>query len=283
MIQVFRSQISCFAVATTILVAACFVSPAAAAATDQPANTAPATSNEDSKPDEGIEIKPYTGAPIFLDEPATPPESSLVGRSAQNDKYPDGKIRIERQIAKYSDNHFVADGFYHEYYASGQKFVDGQYKSGRPDGQWTYFYDNGTQNRQVTFKDGQPDGTWDVHRADGSLMATRSFKLGKRDGTWTIYDDTGKQPLRVESYADGKADGEWKLWFPSGQLQRQIGFKQGERHGLANEWDEKGKPRIEMIYVDGKLDGTATSWTSDGRKIVQQFKDGKPVAETSSQ
>ena len=213
---------------------------------------AASASGKDSKAADDTEIKPYTGPPIFLDEPEAPPAPSMVDRTVQSDKFPDGKLRIERQVAKYSDNHYVADGFYREYYPNGQKFVDGQYKAGRPDGQWTYWYDNGTQNRQITFKDGQPDGSWEVHRADGTLMAARSFKNGKRDGVWTIYDDTGKQPLRVESYADGKADGEWKIWFPSGQLQRQINFKQGDRDGAAIEWDEKGNKRIEMNYAAGK-------------------------------
>jgi antitoxin component YwqK of YwqJK toxin-antitoxin module len=279
--QLFRLSTFCFAVAA-ILVAICHVDRAAAAASDQPSGATASASGKDSKAADDTEIKPYTGPPIYLDEPEAPPAPSMVDRTVQSDKFPDGKLRIERQVAKYSDNHYVADGFYREYYPNGQKFVDGQYKGGRPDGQWTYWYDNGTQNRQITFKDGQPDGSWEVHRADGTLMAARSFKNGKRDGVWTIYDDTGKQPLRVESYADGKADGEWKVWFPSGQLQRQISFKQGDRDGSATEWDEKGNKRIEMNYAAGKLDGTATSWTPDGRKVVQQFKDGKPVADANA-
>ena len=247
-------------------------------AADKPAPAAAAPSSRDSS-DDKIEIKPYKGDPIFLDEPEAPPVSSMVDRVVQSDKYADGKLRIERQIAKYSDNHFVADGFYREYYPNGQKFVDGQYKSGHQEGEWTYWHDNGTVNRKVTYKDGQPDGTWEVHRADGSLAASRSFKGGKRDGTWTIYDDTGKQPLRVENYSDGKADGEWKIWFPNGQMQRVITFKAGVREGKANEWDEKGNKRIEMTYVDGKPDGEVNAWTTDGRKVVQHYKDGKLVPE----
>jgi antitoxin component YwqK of YwqJK toxin-antitoxin module len=251
------------------------LSASAAADKTAPAATAKDTSAEDDK----VEIKPYTGKPIYLDEPEATPTSSMVERVVQSDKFSDGKLHVERQIAKYSDNHYVADGFYREYYPNGQKFVEGQYKAGHQDGDWTYWHENGTVNRKLTYKDGQPDGSWDVHRADGSLMATRSFKQGRRDGTWTIYDDTGKQPLRVEKYADGKADGQWKVWFPSGQLQRQINFKAGNRDGSATEWDEKGNKRIEMNYVDGKPDGDSTSWLPDGRKIVQHYKDGKLLPE----
>ncbi|HEY4234878.1 MAG TPA: toxin-antitoxin system YwqK family antitoxin [Lacipirellulaceae bacterium] len=279
----FRSSICRLVIPVAVVLGISATGRVFAAASDKPASAATPSRTKDADADDKLDIKPYTGPPIFLDEPDAAPAPTMVDRTVQSDKYPDGKLLVERQIAKYSDNHFVADGFYREYYANGQKFVEGQYKSGRQDGQWTYWHENGTQNRQVTFKDGMPDGSWEVHRADGSLATTRGFKEGKREGIWTIYDDTGKQPLRLESYVDGKPDGEWKIWFPSGQLQRQINFKAGDRSGPAVEWDEKGNKRIEMNYVDGKPDGTATAWTADGRKSVQHFKDGKLVPEPSQQ
>ena len=82
-------------------------------------------------------IKPYEGPPIFLDQPESPPPASLVEKRVDSEKYPDGKVRFEREIARYSDNHFVADGFYREFYPNGQKFAEGQYKNGQQVGAWT--------------------------------------------------------------------------------------------------------------------------------------------------
>ena len=128
----------------------------------------------------------YTGPPIFLDEPETPPPAALVEKRVDTDKYPNGKIRYERQIAHYSDNHFVADGFYREFYPNGEKFVEGQYKDGRQDGEWTYYHDNGKVQRTVNYTNGQPDGSWEVFNADGTVVAKRGYKDGKRDGTWIV-------------------------------------------------------------------------------------------------
>jgi len=229
---------------------------------------------------ESTTIKPYTGPPIFLDEPETPPPAALVEKRVDSDKYPDGKIRYERQIARYSDDRFVADGFYREFYPNGQKFAEGQYKNGRQVGTWSYWHDNGQEHRTATYKDGQPDGRWEVHNADGAVVAKRGFKNGKRDGTWVIYDDTGKQPLREEVYTAGKANGVWKVWFPSGQMKTQVGIKDGVRHGAYNEWDEKGNKRGELNFVDGKVDGTATLWGAEGQKVIQHYDNGKLLKET---
>lgn len=230
---------------------------------------------------ESATIKPYTGPPIFLDEPETPPPAALVEKRVDNDKYPDGKVRYEREIARYSDDRFVADGFYREFYPNGEKFAEGQYKNGHQDGAWTYWHDNGQVQRTVTYKEGQPDGSWEVHGADGAVVAKRGYKDGKRDGTWIAYDETGKQPLREEVYTDGKASGTWKIWFPSGQLRTEVNLRDGVRHGALNEWDEKGNKLKEFNLVDGKLDGIATQWGADGQKVVQKYDHGKLLKEDS--
>jgi antitoxin component YwqK of YwqJK toxin-antitoxin module len=225
-------------------------------------------------------IERYTGPPIFLDEPETPPPAALVEKRVDTEKYEDGSVRIERQIARYSDDHFVADGFYREFYPNGQKFTEGQYKDGLQDGTWTYWHDNGKEQRVVNYKNGQPDGQWDVLNPEGYVVAKRGYKDGKRDGTWVVYDETGKQSLREEAYTAGKANGIWKVWFPSGQLKTQVGIKDGVRNGTFAEWDEKGTPRYELNFVDGKLEGAATLWGADGQKVNQQYKDGKLLKET---
>jgi antitoxin component YwqK of YwqJK toxin-antitoxin module len=230
--------------------------------------------------DEAVTIKRYTGPPLFLDQADAPPPASLVEKRVDSDKYPDGKLRYERQVARYSDDSYVADGFHREFYPNGEKFVEGQYVKGRQEGDWTYYHDNGKVQRTVHFTAGMPDGSWEITNADGAVIAKRGFKAGKRDGTWTIYDESGKQPLREEVYSEGKPNGTWKIWYPSGQIKTEIGIKDGVRHGAYAEWDEKGGKRAELNFVDGKLDGTATMWGTDGKKIIQEYEDGKLIKGT---
>ena len=86
--------------------------------------------------------------------------------------------------------------------------------------------------------------------------------------------------MREEAYDDGKPSGTWKVWYPNGQMKTQIGIKDGERDGDAIEWDEKGNKRAELKYVAGKVHGTATAWAPDGRKVVQEYDNGKLVKES---
>jgi antitoxin component YwqK of YwqJK toxin-antitoxin module len=231
---------------------------------------------------ERVTVQPYTGPPIFLDEAEQTVSPTLVRHETNTDeKFKDGKVRIERQIAYFSDNHFEADGTYKEYYPNGQLFVEGRYKRGRQDGEWIYYFDNGKVNRKATYKEGKPDGPRDIFRADGSLASKRGFADGLRDGDWITYDAKGQNPTAEEHYVKGKANGVWKYWYPNGKQSVQVTYKDGKKHGTSTQWDDKGEKRFEGNFVDDKPHGTATRWFPDGRKIVQQYENGKLVSQSS--
>jgi antitoxin component YwqK of YwqJK toxin-antitoxin module len=220
-----------------------------------------------------------SGNAIYLDEPEQVVAPTLVSRDTIREQYADGKPRVEREVARYSDNTFQAEGAHREYYPNGQLFVEGRFRNGRQDGEWTYWFETGKQNRKVAYKDGKLDGSWEVTRADGTISAKRSFKNGLRDGDWVTYDDTGKQPLTEEHYVDGKQNGTWKVWHPGGQQKLQMDFKDGKLDGTRTEWDEKGEKRMEVTYAEGKPNGTLTRWFPDGRKLVQVYKEGRLESE----
>lgn len=230
---------------------------------------------------QSIKIEPYTGPPIYLPEVEQVAAPTIVRTETVTEKFPDGKVRIERDIAHFSDNHFEAHGKYREFYPSGKVFVEGQYNRGRQDGEWVYYFDNGQINRKASYKDGKPDGALEVFRADGTLAAKRGFSDGQRDGDWITYDATGKTPVSEEHYVQGKANGVWKYWHDNGKLRHEINLKDGQRDGLTTEWDDQGEKRFEATFVEGKLHGTATRWLPGGRKIVQQYDQGKLVSQSS--
>ncbi len=269
-----RPFFACLIAAAGPLVAAGFSAAQGSATKSTPASPPPSIRSVDDR----VRIEPYKGPPIYLDEKQVVVAPSIVNRDVVSDKFPDGSLRVERVIAKYSDDHFDSDGYYHEFHPGGKKFIEGQFRDGRREGEWTYWFDNGQLNRKVTYRNGQLNGQWDVFRADGTLAAKHSFADGLRDGTWVIYDDAGKQPLRLEAYSMGKADGIWKTWFPNGQLQLQASFKQNVRHGTITQWKEDGSTLSESNWADGKLNGTTTRW-QDGAKTIQEYKDGLLVSE----
>jgi antitoxin component YwqK of YwqJK toxin-antitoxin module len=245
---------------------------ARAQATSGSANS-PAVANRET-----AKIEPYTGPPIYLPEKVQV-DATWVNKQVNRQSYDDGKPKIEREISTFSDERMVNDGYYREFFANGQLFLEGQYERGTPVGEWKYYHDNGQIARAVNFEAGRPIGEVEVRRADGTIEAKRAYDQGKRNGQWTVYDATGEKPLREEHYVDGQPDGVWKLWHDNGKQAQETSFQKGKRHGITTEWDKEGVKRGEANFVDGLRDGKSTIWPADGKVIEQTFRAGKLVSQ----
>jgi antitoxin component YwqK of YwqJK toxin-antitoxin module len=238
-----------------------------------------ASQTELSKGSKRITIEPYKGPPIYLEEKQVVVAPSIVNRDVFTDKFPDGKVRVERQIARYSDDHRESDGFYREFYPNGKPFIEGSYREGKQHGEWTYYYDNGQVQRKSTYQNGRLHGQWDRFRANGTLASKHSYDNGRRHGTWQSFDDTGKQLLTEENYSHGKLNGTLKAWHPNGKLRVQVEMKDGLRHGHTQQWDENGKVLADVEYLEDKLNGKAMTVRPDGTTLVQEYKNGLLVSE----
>jgi hypothetical protein len=54
----------------------------------------------------------------------------------------------------------MLEGPLKRWWPNGNLHVEGQYKSGREDGQWTHYYPGGEKESAGSYRDGQRDGTW---------------------------------------------------------------------------------------------------------------------------
>ncbi len=86
-------------------------------------------------------------------------------------------------------------------------------------------------------------GAWNNWDQDGRLVSTYSYRNGVRDGAYATYDETGRT-VSTGQYRNGGFDGIQKI-------DRGEGF------------------RTELVYRDGKLDGTETTWYPNGQIAVQ--------------
>jgi antitoxin component YwqK of YwqJK toxin-antitoxin module len=215
--------------------------------------------------------------PVYLDEPTPAPKPSVAAETKVLEKYDDGKTRVERQVRKMSDDSIMNHGTFTEFYRNGQKFSEGAFKEGVPDGQWSYWHDNGQLSKTVNFTRGQPDGSWEVFRADGTLETRKAYKAGQREGKWVAFFADGKTPNIEQYYVDGKLDGPVNVYFKDGKPKIQTNFKANVREGVSTEWDESGRKLIEASYANNKLDGKVTRYGADGKNIEEFYREGKRV------
>lgn len=192
---------------------------------------------------------------VYLEEPADEPPARESRRQKVDSKYDNGQVRFERNVVILSDDTYMNDGPYVEYYPDGQKFAEGQYEKGAMVGEWKYWHPNGQICKAVTFESGKPEGKVEVFRADGTLEASQGFKNGKRDGEWISYHEDGKTPKVKVTIVDGKVNGERTTYYPNGQVRQQMTFVNGQLDGPMVEFDESGKKIAQAMWKAGKLEG----------------------------
>lgn len=188
---------------------------------------------------------------IYLEVPGQDPPARVSQRKTMKEVYEDKSVRVERDIAKLSDDRIVNDGKFVEYYRDGQKYVEGVYKMGVFDGVWKYWFPNGQLCKAVNFKDGKPDGKWEVFDQDGKQTKQKSYQDGKRHGKWLSYHVDGKTVKLEVSYEQGQAEGERISYYESGNKRQVILFKAGKMDGLMTEWNDQGDKVAELEFKDG--------------------------------
>ena len=86
-------------------------------------------------------------------------------------------------------------------------------------------------------------GAWNNWEQDGRLVSTYTYRNGKRDGDYVTYNEEGAV-VSTGQYRNGGFDGIQKI-------------------------DRGGGYRTEIVYRDGKLEGTETTWYPNGQIAVQ--------------
>jgi len=181
------------------------------------------------------------------------PPPKLVDVRRLEEKFPDGKIRLQRTVKYFSDASTVNHGPYTEWHPNGQKFCEGRYEDGRRVGEWIYYYEDGTKAKMGTYKDGQLEGRW-TYWAQGrpeQPIRQEEYQAGHRHGTWIYWNEQG-QKLREENYAQNRLDGPVTEWYPNGQMKTQANYKQGLLDGKLITWDEQGRKLSERSFRAGQ-------------------------------
>ena len=172
------------------------------------------------------------------------------------ERYPDGKVKIEREVGQDAKANYINQGSYKMYDRDGQTLKSGEFLNGKQHGKWTQRCDKDEGN---LFSAGQEDEFL------GPFGSEATFLDGQIHGVWTIKDRNG-QNIVEWSFDNGVRNGTWTWWHPNGQKRLEATFKNGALNGNVQEWDRDGKPVDQNTYIDGKCLVKSVGWYTLGQK-----------------
>jgi hypothetical protein len=89
------------------------------------------------------------------------------------------------------------------YRPGGLLMMEGSYKDGKQDSEWTMYYESGGKKSIDHYKDGVQIGDHVSWYEDGQIDAKGQYKDGEQDGVWKRWGPDGIKNWE-ETYKDGK-------------------------------------------------------------------------------
>jgi antitoxin component YwqK of YwqJK toxin-antitoxin module len=192
-----------------------------------------------------------------FDSQANPP--SRGGTEIVRQRYPDGKIQVEREVVQDDVGNYQNHGWWKLYNKSGQVIGDGIFERGLMEGPW---------KRLHAAAEGGIFGGKPFDLFQGPFLSTATFEQGKLSGVWQIYDRNQRKIMEI-TYVGGKRHGPATWWYPDGVKMREMSFRNGMLDGKLLEWDAKNKLVRDEEFVEGRRISIVTTEHAPGRKKTQ--------------
>lgn len=130
-------------------------------------------------------------------------------------KHPYYKSLEERyEVGRNDAGDIVKHGFYNRFHPSGKVEIEGNYLSGKCQGEWKYWYSSGKQSSIESYNEnGNLEGEQVHFFETGEVRMRGKYVDGKRVGTWVAYDDQLKlvRSSRYENGMDVSFIGKWRV------------------------------------------------------------------------
>ncbi len=250
-----------------------FVAPTTTQAKSKTQDRLPSFSNDQNQPTNNLDdllrkqSEQETSGAIDLNlRPAR------TGVEVVRQRYPDGKIQVERDVVQDADGNYQNHGAWKLYNNSGQVIAQGMFANGLMEGPWNRLH---AQAEEGIFS------TKPFSLFQGPYLSTATFDQGKIDGLWQIYDRNQRKIMEI-GYTAGKRQGTASWWFPNGMKMREMRFIDGILDGKFVERNEKNEIVRDEEYIEGrKVTKESQYYSQDRRRTENYFLEARLVPDGS--
>ncbi len=118
--------------------------------------------------------------------PAPEPESTDLVETVE-EFWPDGSLRIRRQVIRGADGSLVDHGVYARWHENGRPEYETIFDHGRKNGRAVRWHMNGEVWIEEFYELGLKEGACRTWNETGELVKEEQFTHGKPDGVWTVW------------------------------------------------------------------------------------------------
>ena len=162
------------------------------------------------------------GEPTLEDEARALLESKNTENEANLSQSPDG-LQFLTPVTEEAQQESI--GFTKD----GEVSYQGNFKNGKPEGEWTTFYPDGKPRWQGNKQNGLNHGSFTMWYENGRIRMKGHFLEGVKDGLTTIWYDNGFKK-QEQQHKMGIPTGIWKTWDRNGKLIRNDNYSNSDNN-----------------------------------------------------
>lgn len=195
-----------------------------------------------------------------------------------------------------TDSNGLRQGLWQKKQDNGRLLYEGQFKDGKPVGEWKRYHSGGQLKAQIEYRgdtaftqlfdvwknklaegafvNEQKEGLWKIFNQN-RLIADESYTAGVKNGEAHRYYDSG-EVMEVAHWQNGEQDGDYQVLFKSGEPYLQCKMKASMRNGLFLVYFENGRQELVAEYQNNLRNGDWNYYTSDGElRYSLHYQQGK--------
>ncbi|MDP1560048.1 MAG: hypothetical protein Q8M16_01505 [Pirellulaceae bacterium] len=218
-----------------------------------------------SKPP-GQEALPKTGADDGIVRLLKPLVVEPQNRELLTQRYPNGQVMIEREVAMDQHGNYMNEGSWKMYDMDQQPMGSGRFENGQMVGLWrrTHLEQDHPWLSSVEFRGFR-----------SPFHSSAEFVDGKLHGVWLIKDDQERKVVEL-TYRAGRRHGSGTWFHPNGEMRRQLAFQDDLLHGVWQEWNAEKSLLNENWFVDGqRIDKQINTFAPDRPESEVSFLEAK--------
>ena len=212
------------------------------------------------------ELLESDGAVVALEQSATEETYEDSDRELIKERYANGAIKIERQVALDENGNYVNDGYFRMYSEDAKLLAEGQFVMGVRDGAWRRIYKTGEAKifsaypysdfqapfiSKAQFSGGNLSESWTITDAQGKIVSEIPFRDGLRHGK-AVWNHPNGNIMYEATYNDGMLQGKMAEYGNLGEELSNFNFENGRRHEKEVEHHSNQQLKAEYEYLSAQ-------------------------------
>ncbi|MDD4425020.1 MAG: hypothetical protein PHS40_03750 [Mariniphaga sp.] len=168
-----------------------------------------------------------------------------------------------------TDTSGLRQGKWQKTYPTGRMMYEGEFKDGKPVGEWTRYHEGGQLKAKIRYTEHSDSAYAQLFDPWGEKIAEGTYIQEQREGIWIFYSNERK--VSEESFAGGVKHGVSRTYYPSGEILEESEWQNGLQEGNYQLFFENGKPYMQCKFSKNKRNGLCLSYFMNGRMEMEAY------------